>query len=81
MRDKPRLPAAELVRDPDLEAEIRRAVVATNTLVSHPESIRKFRILAAQFSEEQGLLTPSLKLRRKAIEQAYASEVEALYRT
>ncbi|MBC3981915.1 AMP-binding protein [Streptomyces sp. AC536] len=81
MRDKPRLPPAELVRDPDLEAEIRRAVVAANTLVSHPESIRTFRILAAQFSEEQGLLTPSLKLRRKAIEQAYASEVEALYRT
>ena len=33
-----------------------------------------------QFTEEHGLLTPSLKLKRKAIEKAYAAEVEALYR-
>jgi long-chain acyl-CoA synthetase len=71
---------ADLVRDPDLEAEIRRAVVAANTLVSQAESIRTFRILSGQFSEEHGLLTPSLKLKRKAIEKAYAQEIELLYR-
>ncbi|WKX73275.1 long-chain fatty acid--CoA ligase [Streptomyces sp. XD-27] len=80
MRGKPDMPPAELVRDPDLETEIRRAVVAANTLVSQAESIRTFRILAAQFTEEQGLLTPSLKLKRKAIEKAYTAEVDALYR-
>ncbi|MFM9371347.1 AMP-dependent synthetase/ligase [Streptomyces sp. Da 82-17] len=80
MRGKPLLKPADLVRDPDLETEIRRAVVAANTLVSQAESIRTFRILAHQFSEEHGLLTPSLKLKRKAIEQTYAAEVEALYR-
>jgi long-chain acyl-CoA synthetase len=80
MRGKPQLGPAELVRDPDLETEVRRAVVAANTLVSQAESIRTFRILAHQFTEEHGLLTPSLKLKRKAIENAYASEVEALYR-
>ncbi|MER7788513.1 AMP-dependent synthetase/ligase [Streptomyces sp. NPDC097640] len=79
MRGRPELPAKELVREPDLELEIRRAVIAANTLVSQAESIRTFRILAAQFSEEHGLLTPSLKLKRKAIEQAYAVEIEALY--
>ncbi|MFH8255850.1 AMP-dependent synthetase/ligase [Streptomyces roseolus] len=73
------LSPAELVRDPDLETEIRRGVVAANTLVSQAESIRTFRILARPFSEEHGLLTPSLKLKRKAIERAYAAEVEALY--
>ncbi|MER6125088.1 AMP-dependent synthetase/ligase [Streptomyces sp. NPDC001795] len=80
MRGKPQLAPAELVRDPDLETEVRRAVVAANTLVSQAESIRTFRILAHQFTEEHGLLTPSLKLKRKAIENAYANEVEALYR-
>lgn len=80
MRGKPRLPDEELVHDPDLETEIRRAVVAANTLVSQAESIRTFRILAAQFSEERGLLTPSLKLKRKAIEKAFPEEIEALYR-
>ncbi|MFF4405995.1 AMP-dependent synthetase/ligase [Streptomyces sp. NPDC001262] len=79
MRDKPPMEPAELVRDPDLETEIRRGVVAANTLVSQAESIRTFRILGAQFTEEQGLLTPTLKLRRRAIEKAYAVEVEALY--
>ncbi|MFF2848926.1 AMP-dependent synthetase/ligase [Streptomyces sp. NPDC058001] len=81
MRGKPQLTPAELVRDPDLETEVRRAVVAANTLVSQAESIRTFRILARQFTEEHGLLTPSLKLKRKAIEQAYETEVAALYRS
>ncbi|AOT62076.1 AMP-dependent synthetase/ligase [Streptomyces rubrolavendulae] len=80
MQRRPAMPAAELVRDAALEKEVRRAVIAANTLVSHAESIRTFRILARPFSEEQGLLTPSLKLKRRAIEQAYAEEVAALYR-
>ncbi len=80
MRAKPRLSPAQLVRDADLETEVRRAVVAANTLVSQAESIRTFRILAQPFTEEHGLLTPSLKLKRKAIEKAYENEVEALYR-
>ncbi|MCX4830463.1 AMP-dependent synthetase/ligase [Streptomyces sp. NBC_00006] len=81
MRGKQSMSPADLVRDPDLETEVRRAVVAANTLVSQAESIRTFRILAHQFTEEHGLLTPSLKLKRKAIEQAYSAEVDALYGT
>lgn len=80
MQGRQALNPGELVRDPDLEMEVRRAVVAANTAVSQAESIRTFRILAHQFTEEHGLLTPSLKLKRKAIETAYASEVDALYR-
>ncbi|WP_455360500.1 AMP-dependent synthetase/ligase [Streptomyces sp. SYSU K21746] len=79
MRGKAPMTPVELVRDRDLETEVRRAVVAANTLVSQAESIRTFRILAHQFTEEHGLLTPSLKLKRKAIAKAYAAEVEALY--
>ncbi|MGQ4488275.1 long-chain fatty acid--CoA ligase [Streptomyces sp. 372A] len=80
IQGRQRLAPGELVRDPDLEMEVRRAVVAANTAVSQAESIRTFRILAHQFSEQHGLLTPSLKLKRKAIEAAYESEVDALYR-
>ncbi|MFF5563704.1 AMP-dependent synthetase/ligase [Streptomyces sp. NPDC012623] len=80
IRRKPPLSPVELVRDPELEKEIRRAVVAANTRVSQAESIRTFRILAQPFSEEQGLLTPSLKLKRRAIEEAYRVEIDALYR-
>lgn len=80
MRGKPRLHSSELLHDPDLETEIRRAVVAANTLVSQAESIRTFRILGEQFSEEGGTLTPSMKLKRRAIETTYAAEIAALYR-
>ncbi|MEU9058777.1 long-chain fatty acid--CoA ligase [Streptomyces sp. NPDC048430] len=80
MQGRTSMRPADLVRDPDLEMEVRRAVVAANTAVSQAESIRTFRILAQQFTEEHGLLTPSLKLKRKAIETAYAAEVDALYR-
>ncbi|MBU7600609.1 AMP-dependent synthetase/ligase [Streptomyces sp. P38-E01] len=70
----------DLVNDAELEREIRRAVVGANTQVSRAESIRTFRILGHRFTEEQGLLTPSLKLRRRAIEKAYEHEIDALYR-
>jgi long-chain acyl-CoA synthetase len=79
MRGRPQRPMAELVRDPAVEKEVRRAVAAANTLVSRAESIRTFRILTARLSEERGLLTPSLKLKRRAIAAAYAPEIEALY--
>lgn len=68
------------MRDADLEAEVRRAVVTADTLVSRAEPIRTFRIPAQPSAGEHGLLTPSLKLKRKAVEKAYAREVEALYR-
>ncbi|MFD3540679.1 AMP-dependent synthetase/ligase [Streptomyces sp. NPDC058662] len=81
LRGRPQLPAAALVDDADLTAEVRRAVVAANTLVSQAEAIRTFRVLGEEFTEERGLLTPSLKLKRRAIEKAYAREVAALYQS
>ncbi|KNB53609.1 AMP-dependent synthetase/ligase [Streptomyces caatingaensis] len=79
VRGRPPLPPAALVRDRELEAEIREAVMAANAGLSPAESIRTFRILAGRFTEGQGLLTPTLKLKRRAVEKAYATEVDALY--
>ncbi|MER5933475.1 long-chain fatty acid--CoA ligase [Streptomyces sp. NPDC002054] len=81
MRGRQQMTPAELVQDADLVAEVRRAVTAANTRVSQAEAIRSFRVLAEQFSEERGLLTPSLKLKRRAIEAAYATEIAALYQS
>jgi long-chain acyl-CoA synthetase len=69
----------KLVDDPDLHAEIEAAVDEANKAVSKAESIRKFRILADEWSEEGGQLTPSLKLRRNVVMRDYVDEVEALY--
>ncbi|MER6984719.1 long-chain fatty acid--CoA ligase, partial [Streptomyces carpinensis] len=65
--------------DKELHAEIRRAVSMANSAVSRAESIRAFRIVPTEFSLAAGLMTPSLKLRRGAIANAYAAEIEELY--
>jgi long-chain acyl-CoA synthetase len=65
--------------DEDLRAQIQRAVSRANTQVSRAESIRAFRILPGEFSVAEGLMTPTLKLRRRAITGAYAADIDALY--
>jgi long-chain acyl-CoA synthetase len=70
---------ANLVEDPDLRAEIQRAVDDANAAVSKAESIRKFKILRLDWTEEGGHLTPSLKLKRGVVMRDFAAEVESLY--
>ena len=60
-------------------AEIQRAVDDANRSVSKAESIRKFAILEGDFTEENGYLTPSLKLKRNIVMKDFAADVEALY--
>jgi long-chain acyl-CoA synthetase len=72
---------ATLRLDPELLAEVQRAVDEGNTQVSKAESVRKFRILTHQFTEEDGHLTPSLKLKRSVVTKDFAEDIEALYTT
>ena len=71
--------AAELRDDPDLVAEIQAAVDDANTTVSRAESIRRFRIVDGDFTQENGQLTPSLKVRRNVVAKDRAADIEALY--
>ncbi len=73
------LTAADLVDDADLRAELDGAVAEANKAVSHAESIRKWRVLPIDFTEANGTLTPSMKLKRNVVMKEYADEVEALY--
>jgi long-chain acyl-CoA synthetase len=70
---------ANLTGDPDLLAELQAAVDDANKAVSRAESIRKFHVLATDFTEQAGYLTPSLKLRRNIVTKDFADEIEALY--
>ena len=70
---------ADLAADPDLTAEIQAAVDDANQAVSRAESIRKFRVLDVDFTEENGYLTPSLKVRRGVVVKDFAAEIDALY--
>ncbi|OZF44686.1 AMP-dependent synthetase/ligase [Rhodococcus sp. 14-1411-2a] len=71
--------AADLQRDPELVAEIDAAVADANKSVSHAESIKKYRLLPHDFSEENGELTPTMKLKRNVITKSYADEIESIY--
>jgi long-chain acyl-CoA synthetase len=62
-----------------VHAEIQKAVDEANKAVSKAESIRKFTVLSGDFTEDNGYLTPSLKLKRNIVMKDYAPEVEALY--
>ncbi|MET1000100.1 MAG: AMP-binding protein, partial [Marmoricola sp.] len=70
---------SRLVDDPDLRAEIEAAVEDANTAVSKAESIRKFAIVPASWTEEGGQLTPSLKLKRNVVMREHRDDVDALY--
>ncbi|PQM45646.1 Long-chain-fatty-acid--CoA ligase FadD15 [Mycobacterium talmoniae] len=70
---------ADLTTDPDLVAEVEAAVKQANTAVSHAESIRKFRILPVDFTEDTGELTPTMKVKRKVVAEKFADEIEAIY--
>jgi long-chain acyl-CoA synthetase len=70
---------ASLVDDPDLVAAVQKAVDEANKAVSTAESVRKFRILPLDWTEEGGQLTPSMKLRRAVVLKEFSAEVDALY--
>jgi long-chain acyl-CoA synthetase len=69
----------DLATDPDLVAEVDAAVKQANLAVSHAESIRKFRILPVDFTEDTGELTPTMKVKRKVVAEKFASDIEAIY--
>ncbi|MET8954668.1 AMP-dependent synthetase/ligase [Streptomyces sp. NPDC004129] len=72
-------PLSEVVADPRILADVQKAVDHANQAVSRAESIRRFALVEGEFSEENGLLTPSLKIRRQAVATAFAREIEKLY--
>ena len=70
---------ADVRDDPELLAEIQGAVDDANKAVSRAESIRSFRILPSDFTEANGYLTPSLKVKRNVVLADYADEIGAIY--
>ena len=70
---------AELRDDPDLVAGIQAAIDDANTTVSRAESIRRFRIVDGDFTQQNSQLTPSLKVRRNVVAKDRSDDIEALY--
>ena len=76
------LPAMDIVEastHPQVLAALDRAVARTNRAVSRAESIRTFRVLTTDFTEANGLLTPSLKVKRGPVMEAHADVIAEIY--
>jgi long-chain acyl-CoA synthetase len=76
---KPAMDAAAAAQDPDVRAEVQRAVDHANEAVSKAESIRAFVVLPTDFTEAGGQLTPKLSLKRAVVLKEFADQVEQIY--
>ena len=81
--DEHNLPAdttlSDLRHDERLQKTLQEAVDYANRAVSKAEAIKSFRILPRDFSADEGEITPTLKLKRRVVEQNFAAEIDELY--
>jgi len=72
-------PAEEIASSPALRKLIQQRIYQVNKQVSDVEAVVAFKILASPFTQENGELTPTLKLRRKMVQQHYKDDVADLF--
>lgn len=69
----------KIIKMPDVIALIQKQLDKYNPLFSHPEQVKKFELLPDEWTIDGGELTPSLKIKRKFVEQKYTKTVEGMY--
>ena len=70
---------AELSQHPEILASVEGAVEAVNAGFSRAEQIKRWTVLPRDFLQEEDEVTPTLKVRRRAIIQKYADDIERMY--
>ncbi len=75
----PDMTVAQAAKDEQVRAELQKVVDAANRSVSRAESIRAFEVIDSDFTEENGYLTPSLKLKRNVVVKDLAPVIDSLY--
>lgn len=68
-----------LIKLPEVTDLIQKQLDKFNPLFSHPEQIKKFALLPNEWTIDGGEMTPTIKLKRKVIEQKYANVIEGIY--
>ena len=69
----------ELLDNPDFLAMVDEHIQKKNTELARFETIKKYRIIKHEFSQDTGELTPSLKLKRKVVQEKYHDEIDSMY--
>lgn len=75
----PEMTVAEAAKNEQVHAELQTVVDRANQSVSKAESIRAFEVIDSDFTEENGYLTPSLKLKRNVVVKDLAEIIEKIY--
>ncbi len=70
---------ADLVKNPMVQAEYQALVHSVNEGLANFETIKRFHLVADEWSIDSGELTPSMKLKRRVVIQRYAEEIAAFY--
>ncbi|MDP3886943.1 long-chain fatty acid--CoA ligase [Hydrogenophaga sp.] len=70
---------ASLTRAPEVQALIQAEIDRVNKKFARVEQIKKFFLLDTQLSAEDEELTPTMKLKRKLVQQKYADQIDAMY--
>jgi len=69
----------DLLRHPEIIAQYQKLVDKANVGMDHWSTIKRFALISVQLSVENGLLTPTLKVKRSKVRKAFEKELEALY--
>ncbi|WP_084103369.1 long-chain fatty acid--CoA ligase [Demequina sp. NBRC 110056] len=78
-RGLPSLTLPEAIRHPDVRAHLQAAVDRANALVSRAESIREWRVLPHELTEQAGELSAALKVRRRVVAEHFKDVIADIY--
>lgn len=70
---------ASLSQDPEVIADIESYIEEMNKRLHNQEQVRKFTILPMEWNVDSGEVTPTLKMKRKVVNQKYSDEIESMY--
>jgi long-chain acyl-CoA synthetase len=71
---------ADLTRAPEVHRLIQQEVDKVNKTLTNVETVKKFALLPRRFYEEEGDVTPTMKIKRRSLEKRYGELIEELYR-
>jgi long-chain acyl-CoA synthetase len=71
--------SSDLADEPRVRAELEALVATVNARLSRPEQVKRFRVVRESWLPGTEMITPTMKLRRRAVLERYAREVAALY--
>jgi long-chain acyl-CoA synthetase len=71
---------ATLTQHPEINKLIQKEVDAVNKTLANVETVKKFTILSKKLFVEDGEVTPTMKVKRKYINEAFKDQIEAMYR-